>query len=112
MGALTKIKSPQQSALDLVQTEFPNYHPLISLSRLAHRADVREDPRLELEVHRTILPYIQPKLSSIEMKVEQNEQRRVVISLFEEKTLENGSVVEQEIPLITDITDIVPLDGD
>lgn len=112
MRALTKIQTPQQVALDLVQHEFPNYHPLIALSRLAHRDDVKSDPRLELEIHRTILPYVQPKLSSIEMKVQQTEERRVVISLFEEKVLENGMVVQEEVPLITDISDIVPLDGD
>ena len=112
MKALTKVQTPQQAALDLVQHEFPNYHPLIALSRLAHRADVKSDPRLELEIHRTILPYVQPKLSSIEMKVQQTEERRVVISLFEEKVLENGMVVQEEVPLITDISDIVPLDGD
>jgi hypothetical protein len=102
--------SLNQAALDLIQSEHPNYHPLVSLARLAHSADVKADPRLELEVHRTILPYVTPKLSSVEVTIEKKEERRVTISLFEERVLENGQVVDVEVPLITDVTDVVPLD--
>lgn len=97
-------------ALALVRQEFPNYHPLVSLTRLAHKQEVIDDPKLEFEVHKAILPYVTPKLSSIEVKSDIQETRRVIVSLFEQHTLPNGNVVEVEVPLVTDVTDIVPLD--
>ena len=113
MGALTsvvKIQNASEMALSIVQREFPNYHPLVSLSRLVHRADVIEDPKLELEIHKTILPYVVPKLSSVEVKQEIKDDRRVIVSLFETKTLDNGSIVDVEVPLVMDMSDLVPLD--
>ena len=109
---ITKVRSPSEAALALVQSEFPNYHPLISLARLAHKPSVMEDPRLEFEVHKAILPYVTPKLSSVEVKTENTETKRVIVSLFETHTLENGSTVDVEVPLVTDVTDLVRLDAD
>lgn len=110
MHSVAKIQSPADMALALVRQEFPNYHPLVSLTRLAHKQEVIDDPKLEFEVHKAILPYVTPKLSSIEVKSETQETRRVIVSLFEQHTLPNGSVVEVEVPLVTDVSDIVPLD--
>jgi len=107
---VTKIQSPADQALALARSEFPNYHPLVSLVRLAHKEQVVEDPRLEFEIHKAILPYVTPKLSSIEVKSEVNDTRRVIVSLFEQQTLPNGQVVDVEVPLVTDVTDVVPLD--
>lgn len=107
---LASSRSPAEAALEMIQRDNPGYHPLISLARLAHSPDVRADPRLELEVHKTLLPYVTPKLSSVEVKVEQQESRRVTISLFEERVLPNGQIIDVEVPLITDVSDIVPLD--
>lgn len=112
MSQLARVRSPSEAALALVQTEFPQYHPLIALARLAHRKDVIDDPKLELEVHKTILPYVAPKLANIEVKADISEERRVIVSLFEERQLPNGSKVEVEVPLVTDITDVVALDRD
>lgn len=77
---------------------------------MAHSANVLEDPKLEFEVHKAILPYVTPKLSSVEVKAEISEERRVIVSLFEMATLEDGSQVETEVPLITDVSDLVRLD--
>lgn len=110
MHPVTKIQSPADMALALVRTEYPNYHPLISLVRLAHKAEVIEDPKLEFEVHKAILPYVTPKLSSIEVKSEVQEVKRVIVSLFEQRTLENGTVVGVEVPLVTEVSEIVRLD--
>lgn len=110
MHALAKVQSPADMALTLIRTEYPTYHPLLSLTRLAHRADVTSDPRLEFEVHKAILPYVTPKLSSIEVKSEVKEERRVIVSLFEQKTLPSGQIVDVEVPLVTDVTDVVALD--
>ena len=108
--AVVKPRNASEAALALCQAEYPNYHPLVALTRLAHRSDVTQDPRLELEVHKTILPYVTPKLSSVEVKNVQEDDRRVIVSLFEQKTLENGSVVDVEVPLVTEVEDLVPLD--
>jgi hypothetical protein len=97
-------------ALAMIRSEYPTYHPLVSLVRLAHKEEVIEDPRLEFEIHKAILPYVTPKLSSIEVKSDIKEDRRVVVSLFEQQTLPNGQVVDVEVPLVTDVTDVVPLD--
>lgn len=109
--SLIKIRSPAEMALGLIQSEYREYHPLIALARLAHRPDVQEDPKLELEVHKAILPYVTPKLSSVEVKQDIKEERRVIVSLFETHTLENGRVVDVEVPLVTDITELVELDA-
>lgn len=108
--SVIRVRNASEQALDLVRREYPEYHPLIALARLAHKEEVIADPKLELEVHRTILPYVAPKLSSVEVKTDNSEQRRVIVSLFETKTLENGSVVDVEVPLITEVSEIVPLD--
>lgn len=110
MSNAVRVMSSAEMALSIVQREFPNYHPLVSLARLAHKEDVIADPKLELEVHKTILPYVQPKLSSVEVKTEDNDPRRVIVSLFEEHVLEDGRVVDVEVPLVTDVTDVVRLD--
>jgi len=111
MRSVTRVRSAQEAALELVQREFPNYHPLVSLARLAHRPDVIEDPRLELEVHRSILPYVAPKLANVEVKGEFSDERRVIVSLFETHELEDGTKVDVEVPLITEVaSEIVPLD--
>lgn len=109
-SSVVRVRGASEMALDLVQREFPNYHPLVSLARLAHRDDVRADPKLELEVHRTILPYVAPKLANVEVKQEVKEEKRVIVSLFETRSLEDGRVVDVEVPLITDVSEIVPLD--
>jgi len=111
MNAVVKVKGASEMALDICRREYPEYHPLISLVRLAHRVDVQQDARLEAEIHKTILPYVAPKLSSVEVKHSDPDDRRVIVSLFEQKTLENGSVVDVEVPLVTDVTELVPLDN-
>lgn len=109
--SVIKTRSPTEMALGMIQSEYRDYHPLIALARLAHRPDVMEDPKLELEVHKAILPYVTPKLSSVEVKQEIKDDRRVIVSLFETHTLENGSVVDVEVPLVTDVTELVELDA-
>lgn len=108
-------QSPEQDALSLIQKHFPEYHPLIALSRLAHRPDVMQDPKLELEVHKAILPYVTPKLSSVEVKPAGDDRRRVVISLFEEDLdVEDveGRPVVASAPLLAEAHEIVPLDAE
>lgn len=108
--SVTRIKTPAEAALGLIQEHFPTYHPLVALAKLAHRDEVIQDPRLELDVHKAILPYVTPKLSSVEVKQEVTEDRRVIVSLFEDVALPDGRVVQSEIPLVTEVEELVPLD--
>jgi hypothetical protein len=110
MSSIVRVRNASEMALELVQREFPNYHPLISLARLAHRTEVMADPKLELEVHKTILPYVAPKLANVEVKAEVREERRVIVSLFEDRQLPDGRTVEVEVPLISEVSDVIPLD--
>jgi len=109
MYRIVEERAPAEMALALVQREYPEYHPLIALARLAHKKDVTCDPRLEMAVHATILPYVQPKLSSVEVKADVTDLRRVVVTLFEDIDVEEGHVVA-EVPLITNQSELVPLD--
>lgn len=109
--AVTQIKTPAQHALDLIQRHYPNYHPLIALARMAHDEKVTCEPKLEFEIHKAILPYVTPKLSSVEVKAEVKEERRVIVSLFEDAVLEDGRIVKTEVPLVTEVEELVPLDS-
>lgn len=109
-SSVVRVRGPADIALEMIRSRYPHYHPLIALANLAHRDDVVADPKLELEVHKAILPYVAPKLSSIEVKSNNVEDRRVVVSLFETHTLENGSIVDVEVPLVRDISEVVRLD--
>ncbi len=88
---------PGERALSLIQAHYPTYHPLIAIAHLAHRDDVRADPLLELNCHRTIAEYTLPKLKSVEVKAELSEVRRVVVSLFEEEVTDAEILSDAEI---------------
>jgi len=88
--------------LALIRAEYPEYHPLVSMARIAHNEDA--DLKLQFECHKTISKFIEPELKSVEMKSDGDEQRRVVISMFPDKPsrIERGSTyLEGE-----DITDV------
>lgn len=110
MTSQLRLQSAAEGALSIVQREFPNYHPLAALARLAHAKEVIEDPKLEFEIHKAILPYVTPKLSSVEVKDNREDDRRVIVSLFETQTLENGQIIDVEVPLVREVSEIVPLD--
>lgn len=108
--AIVRIQTPGEQALNLVQREYRDYHPLVALARLAHSDHAKDDPRLEFDCHKTILPYVMPKLASIEVRDTTHDDRRVIVSLFEEQVLPDGRTMEVEIPLVSEVTDVVPLD--
>lgn len=106
-----RLRSASEAALQLVRSDFPDYHPLIALARLAHRPDVVGDPRLELEVHRTILPYVAPRLASAEEPFGADDDRSIVVTLFDDAELEDGRTAPVEVPLLVeDAREIVRVD--
>jgi CRISPR/Cas system-associated exonuclease Cas4 (RecB family) len=109
--AVVKVRTPAERALELVQREFPDYHPLTALARMAHKQAVLDDPKIELAVHSAILPYVAPKLAVHEVKAMDETDRRVVVTLFEDaKPIGNGGSSPVEIPLVRDVEEVVPLD--
>jgi hypothetical protein len=105
-----RVKNPAEMALDIVQREYRNYHPLAALAKMAHHPSVICDPKLELEVHKAILPYVSPKLASQEVKLTGLDDRRVVVTLFEDAKLEDGRTAQVQVPMVVEVEDLVPLD--
>lgn len=67
--------------LGMLQKEYPNYHPLVSIARIAHHGDA--DLKLQFECHKTIAKYVEPELKTVEVKGEITGRHRVSVSLFE-----------------------------
>jgi hypothetical protein len=101
------VKREEQGAmgdkvLALIRTEFPEYHPLLAIARLAHHEKVKEDPRLALECHKTLVKYVTPELKSIEVKADIQSTRRVIVSMFDGAPLEMGNTgISHDTPVLT-----------
>lgn len=67
----------------MLQAEYPNYHPLMSIVRIAHNE--KADLKLQFECHKTIAKYVEPELKSVEVKQESREEKLVRVSLFDEQ---------------------------
>jgi len=76
--------------LDMIRARHPGYHPVIAMADLAHSTDNEE---LEFKCHQAIAKYVAPELKSIEVRAEINEQRRVIVEMFDE------AVVKRDAPL-------------
>lgn len=76
-------KTRRELLLGMIQQEYPSYHPLVSIARIAHHHDA--DLKLQFECHRTIAKYVEPELKSIEVKGEITGRHKVSVSLFEPK---------------------------
>lgn len=102
--------APEQSRRDLllgmIQKEFPAYHPLISIARIAHHGDA--DLKLQFEAHKTIAKYVEPELKSIEVKGEITGRHRVSVSLFEPQGAEFQPVEAGLKPAIEGESNRVP----
>lgn len=91
--------------LRMLQAQHPNYHPLLSIAKIAHTAEAgyEEDeegnivPNLELALraHQTVLRFVEPELKSVEVKVERKDTRTINVRLFEEPVI----TVEDTSPL-------------
>ena len=84
--------------LGMLQKEYPNYHPLISIARIAHHGDA--DLKLQFECHKTIAKYVEPELKTVEVKGEITGRHRVSVSLFEPAGATFHPVVDNLKPAI------------
>jgi hypothetical protein len=82
MKIMMPVTTTRSAALvTMLHAEFPNYHPLLSIARLAHHEDA--DLRLQFECHKTIAKYIESELKSVEVKGDIREEKVVRVSLFD-----------------------------
>ena len=81
------VTGTRSSALvSMLHAEFPNYHPLLSIARIAHHQDA--DLKLQFECHKTIAKYLEPELKSVEVKGDMREEKVVRVSLFDVEDVE------------------------
>lgn len=59
----TPNRKPQE-LLDMIQAEFPNYHPLLALAGIAN-GNGKDD--LKLQAHKEICKYINPQLRAVDL---------------------------------------------
>jgi hypothetical protein len=76
--------------VSMIHAEFPNYHPLLSIARLAHHPEA--DLRLQFECHKCIVKYIEPELKSVELKSDVREEKTVRVSLFD---VEDANIITE-----------------
>lgn len=85
-------KTRREVLLGMLQKEFPGYHPLISIARIAHQGDA--DLKLQFDCHKTIAKYVEPEIKSIEVKGEISGRHQVSVSLFDPPGAEYTPVEE------------------
>lgn len=85
-----EFKHNGERLLRMLHAQHPNYHPLISIAKIAHDAEnlVDEEGRpnyeIALRAHQTVLRYVEPELKSVEVKVEKVDTRTINVRLFED----------------------------
>jgi len=87
--------------LDLIRMKYPEYHPVVAMADLAHTTDNEE---IEFKCHQSIAKFVLPELKSIEVRAQINEQRRVVVELFDE------SLMPKNLPSDVFGTDVLGID--
>ena len=89
--------SSQSSVLAEIRRFYPEYHPLVSIARLAHKEGV--DVRLLYDCHKTIAKYVEPELKSLEVRGVFEDVRRVSVSLFQDDISDAVLVDKQPVLL-------------
>lgn len=92
--------SASDRMLALIRSEFPGYHPVVSIARIAHSTG---DERIELDCHKTIASFITPTLRAVEVRAQVETQRRVIVELFEPSMI---PIAQKEAINLADIMDI------
>jgi hypothetical protein len=98
MNVITQDDNQGNQILRMIRSEFPEYHPLLAIARLAHHDAAPLG--LQLEAHKTIAKYVQPELKSIEVKQPLDTRKRVTVSLFDEAEVIEAELVEPQLEYI------------
>jgi len=80
------------NVLNEIRRFYPEYHPLVSIAKLAHST---EDERLEFDCHRVIAKYVEPELKSLEVRGVFENTRRVSVSLFDDTDVVDAEILQQ-----------------
>ena len=86
--------------LEMIQSKYPGYHPLMSIVEIAHAIDPNVSPELRFQCHKTIAKFVAPEMKSIQVSNTDN-SRRVTISMFGEEDAEVIDIVNDGRPLVT-----------
>lgn len=89
--------SAGQGVLEMLQSRYPGYHPLMAIADIAHSGAANDDVKLKFDCHKTIAEYVLPKLRAVEHSGEVNQQRRVIVQLFQED-ITDAQLVEDKAP--------------
>ena len=83
--------------LEMVQTEHPGYHPILAIANMVHKPEVREDFKLALDCHKTILRYVEPEVKAMEVSGNLKHDHGVLkVSLLNEEDDDAGDEVPEE----------------
>lgn len=80
---LPTLSTRSNALVAMLQSEYPNYHPLMSIVRIAHNPEA--DLKLQFECHKVIAKYVEPELKSVEVKKDSREEKLVRVSLFDDQ---------------------------
>jgi len=74
---ISKTLRQGDKVLALLQEQYPGYHPLIGVAKIAHTT---EDERLQFDCHKTLSRYVEPELKSVEVSQHRpgDEELRVI----------------------------------
>lgn len=99
------LKSQGNELLAVIHEEFPGYHPILAIARIAHATNAEgvlsASPELQFQCHKTIAPYITPALKSVEMRTTSEDLPIVRVSLFEMDEVEDAEII---MPPLMDAT--------
>lgn len=80
--------------LEMLQERYPGYHPLLAIAEIAHEKS-SDDVQLQFNCHKTIAEYVLPKLRAVEHSGSVENQRRVIVQLFQ-NDIEDAQLVDKE----------------
>ena len=79
-GRVTRMpRSGSEELLEMIREEFPSYHPVLSMVRMAHEEGLEDN--LRLQAHKEVANYVLPKLRQVDVRVEQEEDMQLHVVL-------------------------------
>ncbi len=63
--------------LSLLNSEFPGYHPIIGIARIAHTT---EDEKLRFDCHKALARYVEPELKSVEISTAPDSASELIVT--------------------------------
>lgn len=84
--------SSQEKLLAMIQKQFPQYHPVLSMVQIAHSTD---DEHLEFACHKEVAKYVQEVDRKVQVDAKIHETRRVIVELFGDG--QGGDVIEGDV---------------